>query len=148
MEENQTKVKVVRIFNEKLKTPCWKYLKSKKGAYDENIFCDDVLEAQDLTNMKVTDIVKLYNTMVEKYSIQNVVLVEVTILTKIEELNINDVVFLEERRRQALEKLNLAEIVALGLESVASYNKLRYHKTDPEIPALGSEINSRVDKND
>lgn len=105
----------------------WMYLRGT--GYNGN-WVADPLEAKDFGAESPNSIVRaLENLSKTTDNHEAIELVKIKITTEVESVDINDGEILEERRRQALAKLNSLEVEALGLEKLASYDKLKFHGT-------------------
>jgi hypothetical protein len=126
----ETHVKEVLVFRGKKVTrgqEAWFYMRAFGASYNSN-WVADPLEAKDFTAAHPTEIVKALEGLAKNTdSYDAVELVKMKITTECSPVNINHGDILEERRRQALAKLNPMEIEALGVEKLASYNKLKFH---------------------
>lgn len=126
----ETHVKQVLVFRGKKVTrgqDAWFYMRAFGSSYNSN-WVADPLEAKDFTDTPPADIVKALESLAKSSDNYDAVeLVRMKISTEISPVNINEGDILEERRRQALAKLNPMEVEALGIEKLASYNKLKFH---------------------
>jgi hypothetical protein len=98
------------------------------------LLTDRIEEASQFNSSSVESIVKAYQLAVRKYQ-REVQYVKVIVNTDTDVIDLDKDEFLEEKRRVALNKLSQDDIKALGLEKLATYNKLKYHES-PYIPAL------------
>lgn len=106
----------------------WFYMKGSGSSYTSN-WAVDPLEGKDFNEESPSAIVRALESLAKASSEQydDVELVRMKITTVVESVDINEGEILEERRRQALAKLNTMEIEALGIESLAAYNKVKFH---------------------
>lgn len=90
-----------------------------------------VTDGFPVENMPISKIIDVLETVSKELGDRGKVdLVEINLDTTITPVDTASDDFLSIRRQKALEKLTLSNIQALGLEKLASYNKLRYHKVD------------------
>lgn len=83
----------------------------------------------DVEDIKM--VVRMYQKLLADHEPENVSLVKVKVSVCEEPADIlGKGEYLEERRRIALGKLQGDDIEALGLNSLATYNKLKFHKAD------------------
>lgn len=79
-------------------------------------------------------VVRTYQRLVALYGMDNVTVVRLQVLVRETTMDLLDKdEFMEERRKVALSKLQSDDIEALGLQKLATYNKLRYHNLDDNI---------------
>lgn len=82
----------------------------------------------------VEGVVRMYQRLVKDYGVDRVEIIRLQVVVRETTMDLmaKDE-FLEERRKQALAKLQPDDIEALGLQKLATYNKLRYHNLDDNI---------------
>jgi hypothetical protein len=90
-------------------------------------------EALDVKDRTIAAVVEIMDTIAVKTLPENTVdLVEVQITTTMTPIDENSGEILEHRRRKALGKLTLADIQALGVEKLATYDKVKFHNAPEE----------------
>jgi hypothetical protein len=90
--------------------------------------------AQPIDVDDVETVVRLYQRLVKEYGADHVEIIRLQVLVRETPMDIIERdEFMEERRKVALAKLQSDDIEALGLQKLATYNKLRYHNLDENI---------------
>jgi hypothetical protein len=111
----------------------FRYIKyAPKGYNDYGPNVSFVTEAKDATAIdinKVDTLIDIRSKILTKVS-EGVELVKVEITTKHTPVDMGVGEILEKRQKVALAKLTVDDIHALGIEKIATYIKLRYHKAD------------------
>ncbi len=128
----ETHSKEILVFRGKRVTrgqDAWFYLRTVGASYNSN-WVADPLEAKDYSDETASTIVKSLETVNKSSeSTEPVQLVRMKITTHITVVDLNEGEILEERRKQALAKLNPMEVEALGVQRLATYNKVKNHGT-------------------
>jgi aspartate/methionine/tyrosine aminotransferase len=89
-------------------------------------------QAVRFNNTSVKDFVAAYQKCANMHGDDNVAYARVTVTTVTEHLSVEEGDILEERRRVALAKLSRDDVKALGLENIAMYSMLKFHKTESD----------------
>ena len=111
----------------------WRYARDNHRSDYEPSFITKADEATQFTLDQTSEIIKLYQKLIRMTKVVEAQLVKVTITTQIDIIPIDQEEFLEERRRIAIEKLTMDDIHALGVESMATYSTLKFHKAPAPI---------------
>jgi hypothetical protein len=109
----------------------WRYVSRQ---YSSELLTDRIEEASLFNDAPVENIIKAYQLALRKYQ-REVEFVKVTVNSNTDIIDLDKDEYLEEKRRVALNKLNSDDIRALGLETLATYNKLKYHEGPDSLHA-------------
>ena len=104
----------------------WRYL--AKG----NMPTQSPAEAEQHGDKTATEVVEILERLYNRFPGTQYEFVKVNMSITVDPVDIDNDVYLEERRKIALAKLNPDNIKALGLESLATYNKLKFHNVDKD----------------
>jgi ATP:corrinoid adenosyltransferase len=107
--------------------PEWRYFGS---GYEKTTKSID--QAVRFNNTSVKDFVAAFQKCANVYGDDNVAYARVTVTTVTEHLSTDEGDILEERQRVALAKLSRDDVKALGLENIAMYSMLKFHKTESD----------------
>ena len=131
MDEHNISFRLFRIQRQTRSGTNWEYYKT--GSYNALNFTSDPLEAHDLKDKDISEIVKLGALRESKIGTsEKFELVDVEIKTTITHVPFDSGDILEQRRKMAFEKLSRSDIEALGIEKLASYNKLKFYGSEKE----------------
>jgi len=103
------------------------YCHNGERYYAGNVYNFD--EAMDLSRVPEEEIRDLFVDHQNYYEDYDCEIVRITREVTVEELQTDDTTIKELRQRQALSKLTERDIKILGLGSVATYIKTKYHNT-------------------
>ncbi len=107
-----------------------KYTPKGYNDYGPNVtFVTEVKDATPIDIDKVDTLLDIRTKILTKVP-DGVDLVKVEVTTKHNAVDMNVGEILEKRQKIALAKLTVDDIHALGIEKIATYIKLRYHKVD------------------
>jgi hypothetical protein len=113
----------------------WKYVRIDRAGYGSQgadvRLVDKIEDATQYHPDKINDVIQAFHN-IQAYCRhgEKIQFNTVTVERKFDSIDLNDPVYLDERRRRAFVKLNQEDVEVLGLEKLAAYNKLKYHKPD------------------
>lgn len=130
--------RIKQVMTDDLETTYWRYAKDAyRSDYDPS-FSTKLEDATTFTLDQTAAIVQFYQKLMKSSKVVDAEFVKVRLTTDIEAIPMDQNELLEERRRIALEKLTFDDVQALGVENLATYSKLKFHKSpksyNPDVP--------------
>lgn len=130
METNTITVRVFRVKAQHRTGEDWKFARKISDRYNFTHTVDP-LEADNMMEADADTLVGHYSTIQDHMKNgEKIELVDVEITSSIRPIDLDSGEFLEIRRKRALNKLNDSDVAALGIEKLATYNKLKFHNGD------------------